>query len=103
MMGYLLPIQPIQSQQYANRMNIESYNFAYISSVSKSTFNVRLLEDTHDSFKEEQEKKDEMVMENPTVSPLSMASSGFIYPNPANLSPAISQVIGKGISVNVYV
>ena len=29
-MGYLLPIQPIQSQQYANRMNMESYNFAHI-------------------------------------------------------------------------
>ena len=34
-MGYLLPIQPITSQQYANRMNMEPYDFAVIGRVEK--------------------------------------------------------------------
>ncbi len=28
---------------------------------------------------------------------------GFIYPNPANLSPEIAHLVGKGLAVNEYV
>ena len=38
-MGYVLPIKPIQSQKYANRMNMEPYNFAYIDRVNKVKLN----------------------------------------------------------------
>ncbi|MEK5040848.1 hypothetical protein [Sporosarcina sp. FSL K6-3457] len=100
-MGYLLPIQPIQSQQYANRMNMESYNFAHINRVNKIKFNFKFSEDSHGAFQQEQE--DEEVMEVAHVAAPSLAAKGFIYPNPANLSPAISQAVGKGLSVNAYV
>lgn len=102
-MGYLLPIQPIQSQQYANRMNMESYNFAHIDRVNKIKFNFKFSEESHGAFQQEQEEKEEKAMGNAFVSAPPLASKGFIYPNPANLSPAISQAVGKGMSVNAYV
>lgn len=102
-MGYLLPIQPIQSQQYANRMNMESYNFAHIDRVNKIKFDFKFSGDSQGAFQEEQEKKEEEGMKNAHVSAPSLVAKGFIYPNPANLSPAISQAVGKGMSVNAYV
>ena len=100
-MGYLLPIQPIQSQQYANRMNMESYNFAHINRVNKIKFDLKFSEDSHGAF--QQEEKEEEAMKYAHVSAPPLAAKGFIYPNPANLSPAISQAVGKGMSVNAYV
>ncbi len=102
-MGYLLPIQPIQSQQYANRMNMESYNFAHINRVNKIKFDLNFSEDLHGAFQQEQEEKEEEAMKHAHVSAPPLASKGFIYPNPANLSPAISLAVGKGMSVNAYV
>ena len=108
-MGYLLPIQPIQSQLYANRMNMESYNFAHIDRVNKVKFNFKLSEDSHGAFQQEteqqqqQQDREERAMRNAHVSAPPLAAKGFIYPNPVNLSPAISQVVGKGLSVNAYV
>ncbi|WP_342509025.1 hypothetical protein [Sporosarcina sp. FSL K6-2383] len=104
-MGYLLPIQPIQSQQYANRMNADSYNFAHINRVGKIKFDFKFSEDSHEAFQQdqEQEEKEEKEMASARVSAPPLASKGFIYPNPANLSPAISQAVGKGLSVNAYV
>lgn len=109
-MGYLLPIQPIQSQQYANRMNMESYNFAHIDRANKIKFNFKFSEDSHGAFQQEQEQqqqqqqeREERAMGNAHVSAPPLAAKGFIYPNPVNLSPAISQVVGKGLSVNAYV
>lgn len=102
-MGYLLPIQPIQSQLYANRMNMDSYNFAHINRVNKIKFDFKFSEDSHGAFQQEREEKEENVMEIAHVAAPSLASKGFIYPNPANLSPAISQAVGKGMSVNAYV
>jgi hypothetical protein len=102
-MGYLLPVQPIQSQQYANRMNMESYNFAHIDRVGKIKFDFKFSKDSQSAFQQEQEEKEEQGMENARVSAPPLVSKGFIYPNPANLSPAISHAVGKGISVNAYV
>lgn len=102
-MGYLLPIQPIQSQQYANRMNMEAYNFAHINRVNKIKFNFKFSEDSHGAFQQEHDNKEEEVMEIAHVAAPSLVAKGFIYPNPANLSPAISQAVGKGLSVNAYV
>ncbi len=98
-MGYLLPIQPIQSQQYANRMNMESYNFAYIDRVGKARFDFKFSENPNDSFHHKQQDEEEM----PIVSVSPQLYKGFVYPNPANLSPAISKVVGKGLAVNAYV
>ena len=47
-MGYIIPISPIQSQIYANRMLMDNYNFAYINNVDsvkmKSSFEDHLEE-----------------------------------------------------------
>ena len=40
-MGYILPIQPIQSQVYANRMIGNDYNFAYIDNVQECKIEIR--------------------------------------------------------------
>ena len=54
-MGYLLPIQNIQSQQYANRMNLDPYNFAYIGRVQRVKLNSQFFEE----FKEQSQSQDE--------------------------------------------
>ncbi len=101
-MGYILPIQPIQSQMYANRLSMEVYNFAYIERVSKVKLNSDFLDEFKESSHQEREKKEEEGKEKPIVS-VPSTYQGFIRPNPVNLSPAIAKVVGKGIVVNAYV
>ncbi|MBB4824447.1 hypothetical protein HNO89_001669 [Sporosarcina luteola] len=101
MMGYQLPIQPIQSQIYANRLNDERSNFAYINRVEKVKLDTTFIE-TFDRTLENQ-LSDRMEAEKPeNPSELPLYKDGFIYPNPANLSPAISKITGKGLAINRY-
>ena len=69
-MGYLLPIQPIQSQQYANRMNMESYNFAYIDRVEKIEVLILkgFLRNSNNHSMHDAREKGEEVIEIPIVS-----------------------------------
>lgn len=102
-MGYLLPIQPIQSQQYANRMNMEAYSFTYIDRVNRIQ---RELNDSdepqkpfHDVFLRD---GSEEVDGDKSAVAAPLPYRGMIYPNPANLSPAISLAVGKGLTINAY-
>ncbi|KAA0966709.1 hypothetical protein FQ087_10925 [Sporosarcina sp. ANT_H38] len=99
-MGYLLPIQPIQSQMYANRLNLEAYNFANIDRVNKADLNPDFLDDFKE-FSQQEREKNEDEGESIVIAPSTY--QGYIYPNPVNLSPVIAQVVGKGIVVNAYV
>lgn len=100
-MGYIIPMQPIQSQVYANRMSGSSYNFAYINKIYpvkfKSGFEDQL-EEQEQLIEEEEEQL--LEKESPSIQPL---FKGFIHPNPVNLSPIIAEINGKGNSVNLYV
>ena len=109
-MGYLLPIQPIQSQQYANRMENSTTSFAYIDKVESA----KLQSDYEDWQKrirreqQQQQQRDEnsgREMDEAEVDTvrLSPAKNGFIQPNPVHLSKQIAIVVGKGIAVNEYV
>ena len=99
-MGYIIPMQPIQSQVYANRMTGNDHNFAYIDNIQhvkfKSVFDDHLEE--QEQLLEEEEQLSEL--ERPSIQPL---YKGFIHPNPVNLSPKIAEINGKGNSVNLYV
>ncbi|WP_391120536.1 hypothetical protein [Psychrobacillus sp. L3] len=101
-MGYILPIQPIQSQIYANRLLMDHYNFAFISNINgirmKSIFDERLEEQGRKL--EEKEKQQQLDYEIPSTLPL---YKGFIQPNPVNLSPKIAEINGKGNRVNFYI
>lgn len=101
-MGYILPMQPIQSQVYANRMISNDYNFAYIDDVQnvkfKSDFEDHL--EKQEQLLEEEEEQRLSELERPSIQPL---FKGFIHPNPVNLSPIIAEISGKGNSVNLYV
>lgn len=104
-MGYVLPIKPIQSEQYANRLNIEPYNFAHVGRVNKINLKSDFLEDFEahllvDEKRGEEREDDDSEKQS---SPQSLKGYGYIQPNPANLSPAISQIVGKGININAYV
>ena len=99
-MGYILPIQPIQSQIYANRLSMEAYNFAYIDRVNKVKLNSDFLDEFKESSYQEREREEEEG--KPIVSTLS-AYQGFVRPNPVNLSPVIARVVGKGMAVNAYI
>ncbi|TQR11680.1 hypothetical protein [Psychrobacillus soli] len=101
-MGYIIPIQPIQSQIYANRMLMDEYNFAYINNVygikMKSIFEEHL--EKQEKELKEKEKKQLSELKEPSNLPL---FNGFIQPNPINLSPIIAEISGKGNNVNLYV
>ena len=104
--GYLLPIRPIQSEQYANRISMEPHNFATIGRLQR----VKLTSDFLEEFKEtlhlqdeEDRRKEGGKDEQSKAIPSPQLYEGYIPPNPANLSPAISQIVGKGMSVNTYI
>lgn len=112
-MGYLLPIRPIQSEMYANRMENSSNSFAYIDKVESAKLRSEY-EDWQNRLHREQEQKQqqeqrnseddiheaEAVAEKP---PLSPAKNGFVQPNPAELSKQVAAVVGKGNAINEYV
>ena len=99
-MGYLLPIQPIQSQMYANRLNMEAYNFAYIDRVDKVKLNSDFLDEFKESSHQERDREEE---EGKPIVSVPSAYQGFVRPNPVNLSPVIARVVGKGNAVNAYI
>ncbi|MEK4024033.1 hypothetical protein [Sporosarcina sp. FSL W7-1283] len=103
-MGYILPIQPLQAQQYAERMNNERHNFAYIGRVSpvrleneESSYWEDILED------ENRQQVEQMEERNMKRAPLPLVKRGPIAPNPTQLSPEIAAAVGKGLAVNTYV
>lgn len=105
-MGYVIPVQPIQSQMYANRMLMDEYNFAYISNVHgikmKSLFEEKLAEKEKKYKQQDDSQEEEQVLElNESLhAPL---YKNFIQPNPANLSALIAEVSGKGNNINLYI
>lgn len=100
-MGYILPINQTQSQQYANRLAMEPYNFARINGVRPIKFKTDFIDDFEESLASYQERKQES-NEQREAAAEQIEYNGYIFPNPVNLSPAISQVVGKGLSVNTY-
>ena len=102
-MGYLLPIRPIQSEQYANRLSMEPYNFATVGKLQsiklKSDFLEEFEETLHLVDKDLDKKK---AREQAHADHPPRIYKGYVPPNPVNLSPAISQIVGKGMSVNTY-
>ena len=106
-MGYILPIQNYQAQQYAERMNNERHNFAYINRVNPVRLNLDNEEANYwDAFLENEDKRrEEQTKKRKNRAPHSqpLAKNGFIAPNPAQLSPEIAEVVGKGRSINTYV
>ncbi|QTD41243.1 hypothetical protein [Sporosarcina sp. Te-1] len=102
-MGYQLPIQPIQSQIYANRLYDERSNFAYINRIEKVKMDTTFFE-TFDQTIEKQLRNGEETDQPVQTSGMPLYKDGFIYPNPANLSPDpdIARVTGKGLAINRY-
>lgn len=100
-MGYILPIQPMQAELYANRMNAVRNNFAYVDRVEKVKMDPDLMDKFDDSLRHEQERIMEEREANIDISRPPYLK-GFIYPNPANLSPEIAHIVRKGLAVNEY-
>lgn len=104
-MGYILPVQPMQAEIYANRMNAVRNNFAYVDRVEKVNMDPDLMDKFDDSLRHEQERiREDREAEAEVVIVKSRPPylKGFIYPNPANLSPEIAHLVGKGLAVNEY-
>ncbi|MGG0669405.1 hypothetical protein [Sporosarcina koreensis] len=103
-MGYILPVQPMQAEIYANRMNAVRNNFAYVDRVEKVKMDPDLMDKFDDSLRHEQERIMEEREEGVVIAKSRPPYlKGFIYPNPANLSPEIAHLVGKGLAVNEYV
>ena len=100
-MGYILPVQPMQGELYANRMNAVRNNFAYVDRVEKVKLDPDMMDKFEDTLSHEQERN--MEAGEPIIAKSRPPYlKGFIYPNPANLSPEIAQLVGKGLAVNEY-
>ncbi|AYC29038.1 hypothetical protein [Paenisporosarcina cavernae] len=97
-MGYVLPIQNYQATNYANRMTMGNYDFAYINAVQgikmKSLFEEELEDQARDVEEDETNSK--------SLSSRAVPYKGFIQPNPATLSPEIAKISGKGMQFNTY-
>ena len=104
-MGYVLPIKSIQSEQYANRMTLKPYNFAAVDSLQKVKLKSDFLENFEESlqlqYQQEKEKFEERSQSQ--VIPSSHLHRRYSQPNLADLSPVISQIVGKGMNINTYV
>ncbi len=50
-MGYILPVQPMQAEIYANRMNAVRNNFAYVDRVEKVKMDPDLMDKFDDSLR----------------------------------------------------
>lgn len=99
-MGYIIPVQPIQSQIYANRLLMDEYNFAYVSNIQ--AMRMKSLFDEHLSNKEKELEERDAPLENNPPYPAPLFKS-FIHPNPVNLSPKIAEINGKGNKINLYI
>lgn len=102
-MGYLLPVQNIQSQMYANRMENASPSFAYIDRVQSVKLQSEY-EEWQKVLRRERERNSEWELgeEANSKRPLSPAKKGFIQPDPTTLSKQVAEVVGKGLAVNEY-
>lgn len=105
-MGYILPVNSYQSQQYANRL-ADDPHFARISQLHRVN-QVASFQERFDQFVSEEEKNEEKDNQKEKKSQLANVPSqskvhGYVNPNPANLSPAIAKAIGKGVAINAYV
>lgn len=106
-MGYILPIQPFQSQQYAERMNSERKNFTYIDRVNRIRLQNEESEYWKDVLEEENKRRkdrlEEQFDERQNQAPPPPVKNGFIAPNPAEFSLDLAEIVGKGQAVNEYI
>ena len=105
-MGYLLPIRPIQSEQYANRLSMEPYNFATVGRLQSIKLKSDFLEEFEEKLHlvdEDEDRDNKKGKERAHANHTPRIYKGYVPPNPVNLSPAISQIVGKGMSVNTYI
>lgn len=100
-MGYVLPIPSIQSQQYANRLRKHEQHY---SKIEKSAA-VRPIIRFADVLDGERHKQQLLTSEEEKWKELKSATShpASSESNTALLAPAISQLVGKGLTVNKYV
>ena len=83
-------------------MSMEPYNFATVNRVQGVKLKSDFLKEFDESLDSKREKNRES-KERSNPSPSQSEYNPYIFPNPINLSPAISQIVGKGISVNTYI
>ncbi|PIC81558.1 hypothetical protein CSV75_07245 [Sporosarcina sp. P18a] len=102
-MGYILPIPNYQAQQYAERMNNERHNFAYIGRVNPVRLENEESSYWEDVLADEERRREEQKKQRKNRAPQPLVKNGFIAPNPAQFSPEIAEVVGKGQSINAYV
>lgn len=96
-MGYILPVNDYQSVQYANRL-MDDPHFAKISRLQR----VHQVSSFMEKFEEASaDKRKESLRLATAQSPKEV--KGYIHPNPANLSPEIAKVVGKGRAINAYI
>ena len=55
-MGYILPVQPMQGELIANRMNAVRNNFAYVDRVERMKMDPDLMDKFEDTLLHEQEQ-----------------------------------------------
>jgi hypothetical protein len=99
-MGYILPIQSTQSQQYANRILMTPNHFSWIDRVQRVKLSTEFYEDFRDTLSQAEQ---EMEQENQKSTKAQIVVAGKSESEiPTLPHPMIAQVIGKGISIDTY-
>jgi len=100
-MGYILPVQPFQATQYAERINMEAYNYAHVNAVAK------VKKQSH--FERELNMRAELTEmqlnneKNKNRGNSLQVHQQFIHPNPAELSKIELKVTDRGKYYSKYV
>lgn len=101
-MGYILPVNSYQSQQYANRLMDEPH-YAKISRLQRVNQVASFMENFEDAASDERARK----AEEERGPELAAAKSqheyiGYVNPNPVGFSPIIANIVDKGKVFNAY-
>ncbi|KOO49537.1 hypothetical protein ABE042_01480 [Viridibacillus arvi] len=100
-MGYILPVQPLQATQYAERMNTKAFNYAHvhtIAKVKKQSHFERVL-DMRAELTEMQLNKEKNKNRGNSL----QVHQQFIHPNPAELPKFDLKVTDRGKYYSKYV
>lgn len=100
-MGYILPIQQIQSTLYADRMRTQErrHHYAMTNRVPRVEMDTSFL----DSWMASEKKHEQQQKAHTHTNPSNIRTPLPVHPNPLKLSPIIAKVVGKGIAINRYV
>lgn len=104
-MGYILPVHSYQSQQYANRLRENEYNYSKVNQLHRINQISDFMEDFDEKVDEKyvERKNEKGMQEKPLASsPSQHEVIGYVNPSPINISVKNVPIVQKDAAINAY-